>query len=80
MEKLNDKINDLSIILGDSNENTLKNFYIFYDKIKDNNNMKKLIKSRNNLIFNNIDFWKLKEYTDNLWTTLQLCFLLNELN
>jgi hypothetical protein len=42
--------------------------------------MKKLIKSRNNLVFNSINFWKLQDYTDEFWTTLQLCFLLNELN
>ena len=80
MENFNNKIKELSSFFNDNFDNTLNNFNSVYNKIKDDNNMKKLIKSRNSLIFNNFEFWKLKEYTDDFWTNFQLCFLLNELN
>jgi len=80
MENFNNKIKDLSIFVNDTEENTLNNFNLFYDLIKENVNMKKLIKSRNSIIFDNISFWKLNDYNNDFWNTLQLCFLLNELN
>jgi len=80
MENFNNKIKELSSFFSDNFDNTLNNFNSVYNKIKDDNNMKKLIKSRNSLIFNNFKFWKLKEYTNDFWTNFQLCFLLNELN
>lgn len=79
MEKLNNKIKELSSFVNESEVITKKNFNLFYDKIKNNINLKKLIKSRNNLIFDNIEYWKLNDYSDEFWTVLQLCFLLNEL-
>ena len=80
MEKLNSKIKELSSYVNDTEENTQNNFNAFYNLVKNDVNMKKLIKSRNNLVFNGVNFWKLENYTDEFWTTLQLCFLLNELN
>jgi hypothetical protein len=80
MEKLNSKIKELSTFVNQNEDDTYNNFNTFYDLVKNNVNMKKLIKSRNNLIFNNVNFWKLQDYSDDFWTTLQLCFLLNELN
>jgi hypothetical protein len=79
MEKLNNKIKELSSFVNESEVITKKNFNLFYHKIKNNINLKKLIKSRNNLIFDNIEYWKLNDYSDEFWTVLQLCFLLNEL-
>ena len=79
MEKLNSKIKELSSYVNDTEENTYNDFNTFYNLVKNDVNMKKLIKSRNNLIFNSVKFWKLEKYTDEFWTILQLCFLLNEL-
>jgi transposase len=80
MDNFNNKIKELSTFYNDTPENILKNFNELYNKIKDNVNMKKLIKSRNSLFFNNLYNWKLNQYTEEFWTNLQLCFLLNELN
>ena len=80
MENFNNKIKELSTFVNQNEDETMNNFNSFYDSIKNNVNMKKLIKSRNNLVFNSVNFWKLQDYTDEFWTTLQLCFLLNELN
>ena len=80
MENFNNKIKELSTFVNQNEDETMNIFNSFYDSIKNNVNMKKLIKSRNNLVFNSVNFWKLQNYTDEFWTTLQLCFLLNELN
>jgi hypothetical protein len=80
MENFNNKIKELSTFVNQNEDETMNNFNTFYVSIKNNVNMKKLIKSRNNLVFNSVNFWKLQDYTDEFWTTLQLCFLLHELN